>query len=363
MTLDLVANFSLQYHKGPRLDIEFTQSTQGFSVTSLIGPSGCGKTTFLRCLAGLHHPDHGAIQFGDQIWFDRSRRVALSPQQRDVGFLFQEYALFPHLNIADNIGFGLKQSSSRERRRRIHEIMAQLDLAGLEQRFPHQLSGGQQQRVALGRILARRPRLLLLDEPLSALDALLRERLRAELRQILQEFGVPTIIVTHDRVEAMALADRVAVMDQGRIQQVGTVEDVFSRPSNARLALLVGVETVVSGEIIANDQGLATVQVGQTLLLAVAPSAATRMVHVCIKGEDVALQKGTPGTTTIRNQLRATIRSLTPEGPLIRVGLECGFEMTALITRPAQDDLKLQVGDDVTAMVKAPAIHLIPRSG
>ena len=362
MTGDLVARFELQYSQGARIEIDFIQPTRGFSVTALIGPSGCGKTTLLRCLAGLHHPDQGTIEYRGQTWFNRSRRIALTPQQRDVGFLFQEYALFPHMTIADNLAFGLQNRSGDERRRRVTEIVRQLDLSGLERRYPHQLSGGQQQRVALGRILARRPQLLLLDEPLSALDALLREKLRGELRQILLEFEVPVIVVTHDRVEAIALADRVAVMDQGKILQMGRVEEVFSRPRNAALALLVGVETVVAGEITAIDQGLASVQVGSIPLLAVAPSIETRLVHVCIKGEDVALQKGATGSTTIRNQLQARIKTLTPEGPLVRVGLDCGFELTALITRPAKNELHLQVGDTVTAMVKAPAIHLIPRS-
>lgn len=362
MTSDLTAQFQLKYPLGPEIEINFRQPTHGFSVTALIGPSGCGKTTLLRCLAGLTNPDEGTIQYRDQTWFDRSRQIALRPQQRDVGFLFQEYALFPHMTSAENIGYGLGHWTTAQRRERVAQIVRKLDLTGLEHRLPYQLSGGQQQRVALGRMLARRPRILLLDEPLSALDALLREKLRGELRQILLEFEVPAIVVTHDRVEAIALADHVAVLDQGQIQQMGSVEEVFSRPKNAALALLVGVETVVAGEITSIDQGLAAVQVGHTPLLAVAPSVPSRYVHVCIKGEDVALQKGPPGSTTIRNQLRATIKSLTPEGPLVRVGLECGFELTALITRPAKEELQLQIGDTVMAMVKTPAIHLIPRT-
>ena len=362
MTTDLVARFQKRLVRGATIDIDFIQSTTGFSVTALIGPSGCGKTTMLRCLAGLTTPDEGAIQICDQTWFSSQTKTNLSPQQRDIGFLFQNYALFPHLTVEDNIGFGLRQKTDVARRFRVTEIVKLFDLTGLEQRFPRQLSGGQQQRVALGRALARRPRLLLLDEPLSALDAMLREQLRVELRQMLGEFQTPVILVTHDRVEAISLADRVAVMDAGKIEQIGSIQDVFSRPSNAKLARLVGVETVVAGEIEKIDDGLATVRVGPASLLAVAPPTPTPMVYVCIKGEDVSLSKDFNDTTTVRNQLPAIIKSLTPEGPLIRVVVDCGFDLTALITRPSNEDLKLNVGTRVTAMIKAPAIHLISRT-
>jgi molybdate transport system ATP-binding protein len=362
MTTDLVARFEKRFHGGPTIDVDFVQSTTGFSVTAMIGPSGCGKTTMLRCLAGLMTPDHGTIQFCDRTWFNSGKKTDLSPQQRDIGFLFQGYALFPHLTVEDNIGFGLRSFTEPDRRNRVAEIIRQFDLKGLEQRLPRQISGGQQQRVALGRVLARRPRLLLLDEPLSALDTMLREQLRVELRQTLGEFKAPVILVTHDRVEAISLADRVAVMDAGKIEQIGSIQDVFSRPKNERLARIAGVETVAAGEILESHEGLVTVQVGSASLLAIAPTTPTRMVYVCIKGEDVSLSTDFNDTTTVRNQLPAIIRSLTPEGPLIRVVLDCGFDLTALITSPASEDLKLKVGTCVTAMIKAPAIHLIPRA-
>ncbi len=361
MTTNLVARFEKRFVRGPTIDIDFEQSTAGFSVTALIGPSGCGKSTMLRCLAGLTKPDQGSIRFCNQTWFDKKTNTDLSPQQRDIGFLFQGYALFPHMRVEENIGFGLRHQSDVERRSRVTEIVKQFDLAGLERRFPGELSGGQQQRVALGRVLARRPKLLLLDEPLSALDTMLREQLRVELRQMLSEFQTPVILVTHDRVEAISLADRVAVMEAGKIEQIGSIQEVFSRPKYANLARLVGVETVLPGEIVETHEGLATVRVGSASVLAVAPSPPANLVYVCIKGEDVSLSKELNGATTVRNQLPAIIKSLMPEGPLIRVALDCGFELTALITRPASEDLQLQVGARVTAMIKAPAIHLIPR--
>ena len=232
MTEELVARFQKRFGSTTLIDVDFHQATTGFSVTALVGPSGCGKTTLLRCLAGLCRPDHGTIQFQNHTWFDSSRQVFLPPQQREIGFLFQEYALFPHLNVAENIGFGLRNLSPVERHQKVTEILDRFELTGFEARLPRQLSGGQQQRVALGRVLVRRPRLLLLDEPLSALDAHLREHMCAQLRQILVDFAIPVIVVTHDRVEASALADRVAVMEQGRIRQMGSVNEVFA--SNGR---------------------------------------------------------------------------------------------------------------------------------
>lgn len=363
MTSELVARFQKRFSADVSIDVDYAQLATSLNVTALFGPSGCGKTTLLRCFAGLTQPDEGIIEFQGQTWFSSKHRTALSTQQRDIGFLFQDYALFPHFNVADNIGFGLRRGRDSQRRERVAELIEMFGLRGVEQRFPHQLSGGQQQRTALARALARKPRLLLLDEPLSALDTTLREQLRGELRRVLVALSVPVLMVTHDRVEAIALADRVAVMNQGRIQQIGAVPEVFARPKNAALAKLVGIETVAAGEIIGVHEGLASVRVGRVDLLAVAPEAPVRYVYACIKGEDVALQKGASTSSSIRNNLPAIVTSLTAEGPLVRVGLDCGFELTSLITRPASEDLRLEVGDAVTAMLKTPAVHLVPRPG
>ncbi len=362
MTGELVARFEKRFARGATITVDLRLPVNGFSVTALFGPSGCGKTTVLRCLAGLERPNDGVIEFDGRPWFRSTPPLSLSPQQRDIGFLFQDYALFPHLTVAQNIGFGLQGDGDSNRHGRVDQMLELFELSGLEPRYPHQISGGQQQRVALARVLARQPKLLLLDEPLSALDATLREQLRRELRRLLAEFGIPVVVVTHDRTEAIALADQVAVMESGRIRQIGSMQEVFTRPSDLTVARIVGVETVVSGDIVSIEEGLATVQIGGVKLLAVAPSGSARSVHVCIKGEDVALQKGPPGESSVRNHLTATITSITPEGPLVRVSLDCGFDLTALVTRPASEELHLQVGDRITAMLKAPAIHLIQRS-
>lgn len=362
MTGELIAQFVKRFRRGPEIRIDFRQSTGDGSVTAIFGPSGCGKTTLLRCLAGLTNPDEGMITFNEEVWFSSVHQIARFPQRRDIGFLFQEYALFPHLTVAANIGFGVQADSQLARRQRVGEMLELFCLQGLEHRYPRQLSGGQQQRVALARTVARRPKLLLLDEPLTALDSLLRDSLRQELRRILNALATPAIVVTHDRMEALALADRVALMDAGTIAQVGSVQDVFTHPKNEALARLVGVETVATGEITSVEDGLAVVAIGQARLAAVAPSDMVRRVYVCIKGEDVTLQRAASTSSSVRNQLLGTVVSLTPEGPLVRVVLNCGFELTSLVTRPACDELQLTPGESIVALLKAPAIHLIPRS-
>ena len=220
----LAADFERTYPKGPTIEVAFRLPVDAFSVTALIGPSGCGKTTVLRCLAGLDAPRRGRVTCGPDVWFDNARRIVQSPQQRGIGFLFQEYALFPHLTIFANIAYGLTNMAAEAVRRRVGELTELLQLTGLEARYPRELSGGQQQRAALARTVATRPRLLLLDEPLSALDTPTRIELRRDLRKVLAAWGIPTIVVTHDPDEVTALAGYVIVLCDGRIAQQGAVD-------------------------------------------------------------------------------------------------------------------------------------------
>lgn len=235
----LNADFERRFDRGPTIQVELKRPVESFSVTALVGPSGCGKTTVLRCLAGLDVPRAGRISFGDNVWYDGPAKIFERPQQRGIGYLFQEYALFPHMTVFENIAFGLSRLEREAARRRIAGLVLALQLAGLEGRYPHELSGGQQQRVALARTVAPRPRLLLLDEPLSALDATTRSELRHELRRLLAEWNIPTIIVTHDPTEVVALADEVIVLLEGRVRQHGAVDDVFAHPADADVARIV----------------------------------------------------------------------------------------------------------------------------
>lgn len=333
-------------------------------MTVLFGPSGAGKTTLLRCVAGLDRPEHGShISLEDQVW--DAPGVHVPARHRRVGYLFQDHALFPHLDVDANIAYGLHQLARRDRRARVREALQAAGATHLAGRATRELSGGEAQRVALARALAPRPRLLLLDEPLSALDTPTRTQLRTDLRQRLLAASVPTLVVTHDRTEALALGDRIAVLIEGRLRQLGSVEDVFSRPSDPQVADAVEVETVVWGKVGGRDEGLTRVRVGAAELLAVPDhDLATGIeVLVCIRAEEVALQiSPAPHPASPRNHLVATVTALTPDGRLLRVDLDAGFHLAAYITRPTRDDLDLVPGSPVIAVIKAPAIHLVPRA-
>lgn len=230
-------------------------SVQRGEIVSLLGPSGCGKTTTLRLIAGFEQPDAG------QIRIDGAELAGKRPYEREVGLLFQSYALFPHMTIRDNIAYGLHHHGWRRPkiRDRVREMLKLVKLDGMDTRFPAQLSGGQQQRVALARALATQPKVILLDEPLSALDAKLRHELRIELKEILRAVNSTTIIVTHDQEEAMGMAERIVVLEQGRLQQVGTPEEIYSRPKNRFVAEFVGRSNWITGICTEHSESFRTI--------------------------------------------------------------------------------------------------------
>jgi molybdate transport system ATP-binding protein len=335
---------------------------EGALVTVLFGPSGSGKTTVLRSIAGLEQPERGAIRFGDETWVDTERGVMVEPQRRGIGFLFQDYALFPHLTVRRNIAYGIGHLGLAERETRLRELADLLGIGSLMGRYPGKLSGGERQRVALARTLAPRPRLLLLDEPLSALDAPARERLRRELRRLLLHVGIPAVVVTHDRTEALAFGDRLVVMDGGRVRQAGKVHEVFSRPADFSVAHIAGVETVLPATVVETTEGIARVRIGERELMAVAAGEVSGDVYACIRAEDVMLELGEAPLSSARNRIAARVQELSPEGPLIRVTLDCGFDLAALVTKQSAERLNLAEGVTVTAVVKAPSVHLVPRA-
>jgi molybdate transport system ATP-binding protein len=362
MSQDIQAGFAKTFPDGPQIRIDDLRTSGPASTTVLFGASGSGKSTVLRCLAGLERPESGTIKFGEEVWFEAQSKIFVPPQRRGIGFVPQEYALFPHLSVAHNIGYGLSRVGGAERHARVGETMRWLGLEGLGLRRPREISGGQRQRVALARALICRPRLLLLDEPLSALDGPTRLRLRSELRQLLKALGIPTLLVTHERTEALALGDQLVVMEGGHVVQTGPVHEVFSRPASLAIAGIVAMETVQPGRIVESAEGLVTVLAGQSKLVSLSPPLFPGTeVYVCIRAEDVILVKGESSHSSARNALAVSVERLTTEGPVVRIELDGGFPLAAILTKQACEELALAPGDKLTALVKAHHIHLIPR--
>jgi molybdate transport system ATP-binding protein len=357
LSFDLVRRFP----RGTTIRARAELPLDGELVTVLFGPSGAGKSTVLRALAGLDRPDEGRIRFGAETWFDAGARAFVPPQRRAVGLLFQEYALFPHLRVGANIGYGVRRLGRAARDARVRELAARLGIEPLLDRRPSELSGGQRQRVALARALAPSPRLLLLDEPLSALDAPARAELRGELRRTLESLGVPAVVVTHDRAEALALGDRIVVLIDGSVRQAGRVPEVFAAPADAEVARVVGTENVLRVRLARRADGLAVVRCGPVELVAVDPGGLEDEAYACVRAEEVVLEEAPSAVTSAQNVLAGAVVSRVDEGPLVRVRIDCGAPLEALVTRASAERLALHPGRRVAALVKAPAVRLVPR--
>ena len=259
---------------------------------TLLGPSGCGKTTLLRLLAGFYQPETGEIRFGDRVVSGRP------PYERNIGMVFQNYALWPHMTVAGNVTYGLRlrKLPTGEIGARLAEGLRKVNLTGYESRYPGQLSGGQQQRVALARALVLNPDLLLLDEPLSNLDAKIRVQVRAEIKKLQRQLGITTIYVTHDQEEALSLSDRVAVMKDGRVQQVGAPKELYERPRTRFVADFVGTNNLVPGQVRERAGTSLVVDTALGPLRAVAEGPVGERCVLAIRPENVAIAAGTEGT-------------------------------------------------------------------
>jgi iron(III) transport system ATP-binding protein len=317
---------------------------------TLLGPSGCGKTTTLRLIAGYISPDAGTIQVDERLV--STPGAVVPPDQRGMGMVFQNYAVWPHKTVYENVVFGLKlrRVPGAQARRRVEETLALVNLTGLEARYPNELSGGQQQRVALARSLVVEPEILLLDEPLSNLDAKLRERMRVELKQLQRRTGITFVYVTHDQAEALALSDMIAVMHAGRLQQYGTPYDVYARPANRLVADFMGLVNLVAGKVLTASNGVATVEAGAGLRFDVAmPPGATAgdAVELVIRPESIRLRptEGRDGPAI------ATVTDGTFLGNISEyyVTLEAGQSLRVQ-THPQQ---RFAVGDTVAVEVDA----------
>jgi spermidine/putrescine transport system ATP-binding protein len=300
---------------------------------TLLGPSGCGKTTILRLLSGFEQPTSGSI------FVAGADVTAVAPHRRDINQVFQSYALFPHLNVRDNIAFGLRMQRTRapEASERVAEAVALVSLGGLESRYVHQLSGGQRQRVALARAIVPRPRVLLLDEPLSALDAKLRRDMQVELKRLQRKIGVTTILVTHDQEEALAMSDRVAVMNAGRIEQLGTGQDVYHRPRNAFVAEFLGESNLVEGSVVSVGGNEVAMRAHEGWALEVRRPPARAIAIGASQTVSIRPEKlGVWGEAPPRNAVRARVLEKTFLGSAVRIVLETDARrrLTALSSDP-----------------------------
>jgi ABC-type Fe3+/spermidine/putrescine transport system ATPase subunit len=265
-------------------------------MTAVLGPSGCGKTTTLNLIAGFLDPDAGTIHFGDRLIADCARGVIVPPNQRNLGMVFQSYALWPHLSVADNVAYGLKmhQVPRPQRDEAVKRALQRVRLEQFVDRFPHQLSGGQQQRVALARAIAYAPQILLFDEPLSNLDAQLREEMRLELKDIHREIGITAVYVTHDQAEAMSLSDRIAVMGDGQILQVGAPRELYDAPGDVRVARFLGRTNLFDATVVAKGAPVAQVRIegSEELLWCRVPPGSVPSMRgsLCVRPEAISVR-------------------------------------------------------------------------
>jgi molybdenum ABC transporter ATP-binding protein len=317
----------------------------GPETVALVGPSGAGKTSLLRAIAGLARPAAGKIECGGELWFDSAGGLDRRPEERSVGYVFQEYALFPHLSVERNVTFGGGEADGLLRRLRIEQ------LAHVK---PAELSGGERQRVALARALARRPRVLLLDEPMAALDPHTRGRVRAELHELLRELELPTVLVTHDFEDAAALAKRVGVLVDGRLRQLGPPAELLGAPADPFVAEFAGAN-VLAGVAAAAPDGLTRFRLDAGPVVVSADEGRGRAVLV-VYPWDVSLSRTAPDDSAL-NHLPGKIVSLMPVGNRMRVRLPF---LTAEITAASAERMELRAGEPVVASFKATQARLLP---
>jgi molybdate/tungstate transport system ATP-binding protein len=330
-------------------EVSFTVETGEYFV--ILGPTGAGKTLILETIAGFYTPKIGEIMLRGE---DCSHVL---PEHRKVGFVYQDYALFPHMTVEENIRFGLeiREINQQEADKRVEVLLTMLKISGLRNRYPRNLSGGEKQRVAIARALVIEPDILLLDEPLSALDTRTRETLREELKRIHKAQGTTTVHVTHDQTEALLLADRVAVIIDGEMAQIGSPEEVFNTPSSVVVADFLGVENVIKGEIVENDDGVACVEFDGYKLYA-ASTLETGEVYAFLRPENIILSK-TPIETSARNVIQGRVEKVTQLGSIYQIHMNTGIN--AVVTHQSVEELELVTGAEIYASFKATAVHLI----
>jgi len=342
------------------LDLSLTAA--GGETLVVVGESGAGKTTLLRLLAGLERPDAGRITLGEQVLFDSATGTSIPAWRRSIGYVSQDYALFPHLSVFENVAFGLRNDGRPPASiaPRVMETLERTAIIDLALRRPRELSGGQQQRVALARALVLEPDLLLLDEPISALDLRTRQTVRGELRRLLSAFPGVTVYVTHQPLEAMVLGDRIAAIEDGRVTQIGTREELLRRPRSPYVAAFLGIN-LMRGAIVARDGGMVRVRTGDGDLVAVDPGGDEDVFLIVRPREITLFREAPPGPGSAQNSFAGTIAELAPEPPhgeRVRVVLESRPPLVAEVTDRAVERLGLRDGLPVYATFKATGVDV-----
>jgi len=317
----------------------------------IIGPTGAGKSILLETLAGIYRPD------GGQIMMDGRDITNIPSRERNIGMVYQDYTLFPYLNVDQNIGFGLKNLKMDKEgiKAKVEELKEFMGIGHLAHRYPGTLSGGEQQKVAIARAIAIEPKVLLLDEPLSALDSRTKSYLRDGLKRVKKEYDVTMVHVTHDQTEGIMLADRIAVIMDGRLIQVGTPHEIFNHPKNEKMASFVGIENVLNGEIVGNRGGIAEISVGSHGSLFAVTEHESGSVKLFVRPEDVILSKEKCDNTA-RNVMMGAIIDMQDMGPLTRVTLE--NDVVALVTKRSLENMALNIGHQVYATFKTTSAHV-----
>jgi molybdate transport system ATP-binding protein len=341
------------------LDVEFT-APEG--ITILFGPSGAGKTTLLDCIAGLTTLDEGRIAVGERVLFDR--KTNLPARARRVGYVFQDPALFPHLTVEGNVAYGLSAMGRGERASRVHDQLEALGIAHLATRRPAELSGGERQRVALARALVTEPSILLLDEPLAALDLPTRMKIADDLRRSIHAAPVPVLYVTHSRDEVFMLGERMLMLERGRIIAEGTPHEVMSAPRSGTVAQLAGFENVFEASVTAihEERGTMTCRIGASRLELETPLVRAELgspLRVGISAGDILLATSAPVGLSARNILPGRLLSLEQRDMIVVARVDCGVALAAHLTLAARDSLELEPGRAVWLIVKTHSCHLL----
>ncbi|MHC3472589.1 ABC transporter ATP-binding protein [Streptomyces sp. 7R007] len=317
---------------------ELSLTVQDGEIFTLLGPSGCGKSTTLWSIAGLHQPDSGRIAFDDRIMFEHGR-VNVEPEHRNCGVVFQSYAIWPHMSVAENVGYPLKlrKTAKAQRDRRVREVLELVELGDHATRYPHELSGGQQQRVAMARALAHPPDMLLLDEPFSNLDAKLRDRSRQWLKTLQSQVGVTTVFVTHDQDEALSFSDRVAVMNLGKVHQVGTPREIYEHPADLFVADFIGTANILPASVTATDGTHAFLRVEGIDHSLKVPHTRKHSgpVQICIRPENITIHRGGSEGSPPQGALTVKIENQAYLGDHYRYTIRIGSTpVTVTTTRP-----------------------------